>query len=133
MTKLKTLLLLVLAGFILVACGSDEEAVEAEVVDPRADVKAAVAELVVADAEVDSNTADCVANVMSENLDDDEWALLTLLVQAENDGNFDPVQEFLLENDVDREAIDIALEKANVACGTDLTNNSLNNLRLLPI
>ena len=120
MTKLKTLLLLVLAGFILVACGSDEEAVEAEVVDPRADVKAAVAELVVADAEVDSNTADCVANVMSENLDDDEWALLTLLVQAENDGNFDPVQEFLLENDVDRETIDIALEKANVACGTDL-------------
>tara|TARA_B000000565_G_C23772275_1_gene372697 strand:- start:130 stop:498 length:369 start_codon:yes stop_codon:yes gene_type:complete len=121
MTKLKTLLLLVLAGFILVACGSDEEAVEAEVVDPRADVKAAVAELVVADAEVDSNTADCVANTMSENLDDDEWALLTLLVQAENDGNFDPVEEFLLENGrLDVGAIDIALEKANVACGTDL-------------
>jgi len=121
MTKLKTLLLLVLAGFILVACGSDEEAVEAEVVDPRADVKAAVAELVVADAEVDSNTADCVANTMSENLDDDEWALLTLLVQAENDGNFDPVEEFLLENGrLDVGAIDFALEKANVACGTDL-------------
>tara|TARA_B000000532_G_scaffold216335_1_gene188507 strand:+ start:1384 stop:1752 length:369 start_codon:yes stop_codon:yes gene_type:complete len=121
MTKLKTLLLLVLAGFILVACGSDEEAVEAEVVDPRADAKAAVAELVAADDEVDSNTADCVANAMSENLDDDEWALLTLLVQAENDGNFDPVEEFLLENGrLDVGAIDFALEKANVACGTDL-------------
>ena len=39
MTKLKTLLLLVLASFILVACGSGEEAVEAEVVDLRADDK----------------------------------------------------------------------------------------------
>ena len=86
MTKLKTLLLLVLAGFILVACGSGEEeaveeAVEVEVVDPRAEDKAAMA-LLIADelgnmVDVDSISV-CVAEVLSENLDDDAWTMLKL-------------------------------------------------------
>ena len=130
MTKLKTLLLLVLAGFILVACGSDEEAVEAEVVDPRADDKAALASMVVDQGVVlNSSIADCVVNVMSENLDDDAWKLLTFFSKIESDGNFseeafEEINEFILENDIDEDAIDGAIEaagaKAEAECEVDL-------------
>ena len=129
MTKLKTLLLLVLAGFILVACGSDEEAVEAEVVDPRADDKAALASMVVDQGVVlNSNIADCVVNVMSENLDDDAWKLLTFFSKVQSDGNpeeaFEEMAEFILENDIDEDAIDEAIEaagaKAEAECEVDL-------------
>jgi len=130
MTKLKTLLLLVLAGFILVACGSDEEAVEAEVVDPRADDKAALASMVVDQGVVlNSNIADCVVNVMSENLDDDAWKLLTFFSKVESDGNFseeafEEITEFILENDIDEDAVDEAIEaagaKAEAECEVDL-------------
>ena len=130
MTKLKTLLLLVLASFILVACGSGEEAVEAEVVDPRADDKAALASMVVDQGVVlNSNIADCVVNVMSENLDDDAWKLLTFFSKVESDGNFseeafEEINEFILENDIDEDAIDEAIEaagaKAEAECEVDL-------------
>ncbi len=132
MTKLKTFLLLVLAGFILVACGSDEEAVEAEVVDPRADEKAKLTEVVVAelgDREDAADVADCVVNVMSENLDDDAWKLLTFFSKVESDGNFSEeafkeITEFMLENDIDEDAIDEAIEaasdKAEAECEVDL-------------
>lgn len=130
MTKLKTLLLLVLAGFILVACGSDEEAVEAEVVDPRADDKAALASMVVDQGVVlNSSIADCVVNVMSENLDDDAWKLLTFFSKMESDGNFseeafEEIEEFIVENDIDEDAIDEAIEaaaaKAEIKCDVDL-------------
>tara|TARA_B100000214_G_scaffold47076_1_gene29602 strand:+ start:197 stop:583 length:387 start_codon:yes stop_codon:yes gene_type:complete len=123
MTKLKTLLLLVLAGFILVACGSDEEeVVEAEVVvDQRADDKAALALVLIDEGTVmNSDIADCVANVMSENLDDDAWTLLNLFINLENEGNFDAIEAFILENDINEEAIDEAIgtaaEKAEVEC-----------------
>tara|TARA_Y100001970_G_C13751600_1_gene611233 strand:- start:49 stop:444 length:396 start_codon:yes stop_codon:yes gene_type:complete len=130
MTKLKTLLLLVLAGFILVACGSNEEAVEAEVVDPRADDKAALASMVVDQGVVlNSSIADCVVNVMSENLDDDAWKLLTFFSKMESDGNFseeafEEIEEFIVENDIDEDAIDEAIEaaaaKAEIKCDVDL-------------
>ena len=126
MTKLKTLLLLLLAGFILVACGSDEE----EVVDPRADDKAALASMFVDQGLVlNSNTADCVVSVLSENLDDDAWTLLTLFVKVESDGDlsddeFKEITEFILVNDIDEDAIDKALEaagaKAEAECEVDL-------------
>ncbi len=127
MTKLKTLLLLVLASFILVACGSDEEeaVVEAEVVDPRADDKAALAlSLVDQGVVMDSTDVDCVVNVVSENLDDDAWTLLNLFIEFENNGDLDPISEFILENDIDEDAIDeaieTAVENAEVECEVDL-------------
>ena len=133
MTKLKTLLLLVLASFILVACGSDEEeaVVEAEVVDPRADDKAALAlSLVDQGVVMDSTDVDCVVNVVSENLDDDAWTLLNLFIELENSAaeggvvDFEPISEFILENDIDEDAIDeaieTAVEKAQVECEVDL-------------
>ena len=130
MTKLKTLLLLVLAGFILVACGSGEEAVEAEVVDPRADDKAAFAAKAVEQGLVlNSSIADCVVNVLSENLDDDAWELLIFFTKMDSDGNFseeafEEMAEFILENDIDEDAIDEAIEaagaKAEAECEVDL-------------
>ena len=130
MTKLKTLLLLVLAGFILVACGSDEEAVEAEVVDPRADDKAAFAAKAVEQGLIpNSSIADCVVNVLSENLDDDAWKLLIFFTKMDSDGNFseeafEEMAEFILENDIDEDAMDEAIEaagaKAEAECEVDL-------------
>ena len=130
MTKLKTLLLLVLAGFILVACGSDEEetveeAVEVEeVVDERAEDKAAMA-LLIADelpdtmVEVDS-ISECVAEVFSENLDDDEWTVANLILNKDDDG----LEEFMLSGDINEdaigEALQFAVEAAEIVCDVDL-------------
>ena len=130
MTKLKTLLLLVLAGFILVACGSDEEetveeAVEVEeVVDERAEDKAAMA-LLIADelpdlmVEVDS-ISECVAEVFSENLDDDEWTVANLILNKDDDG----LEEFMLSGDINEdaigEALQFAVEAAEIECDVDL-------------
>ena len=121
MAKLKTIFLLVLAGFILVGCG-----------DPRADEKAKLTEAVVADLgdrEDAADVADCVVNVMSENLDDDAWKLLTFFTKMDSDGNFseeafEEMAEFILENDIDEDAMDEAIEaagaKAEAECEVDL-------------
>ena len=127
MTKLKTLLLLVLAGFILVACGSDEEeAVEVEVVDPRAEDKAAMALLIADDlgdmVDVDSISV-CVAEVLSENLDDDAWTMVKLIANEDEDG----FEEFMLDYIDDENALEAmgeallsALTAAEIECDVDL-------------
>ena len=126
MTKLKTLLL-VLAGFILVACGSDEEeAVEVEVVDPRAEDKAAMALLIADDlgdmVDVDSISV-CVAEVLSENLDDDAWTMVKLIANEDEDG----FEEFMLDYIDDENALEAmgealisALTAAEIECDVDL-------------
>ena len=80
MTKLKTLLLLFLAGFILVGCGSDEEKT-AEVVDPRANDKVVLKGFLKQEAPADfdgdlDKTIECVVNNYDEMLNDENWEIL---------------------------------------------------------
>ena len=112
MAKLKTLSLLVLAGFILVACG-----------DPRADDKAKLTEAVTAelgDVENAADVAECVVGVMSDNLDDDAWTALMFVVDEDEEG----AMKFVEENELDEEAlgaaIESAAEKSEAECETDL-------------
>ena len=80
MAKLKTLLLLVLAGFILVACGSEEKKT-AEVVDPRADDKVVLKGYLKQEAPAGfdgdlDKTLECVVNTYDDMLNDDNWEIL---------------------------------------------------------
>ncbi len=110
MTKLKTIFLLVLAGFILVGCG-----------DPRADEKAKLTEAVIAkigDVENAADVAECVVGVMSDNLDDDAWTALMFAVDLDEEG----AMKFVEENELDEEALGAAIEsagdKADAECET---------------
>jgi len=98
MTKLKTLLLLVLAGFILVACGSDEEAVEAEVVDPRADDKEKLKTYWKSSFDFTGDELDCAVDTMSNSLDDTNWE--GLIISISDPLNPNSVDEWAAENDV---------------------------------
>jgi len=112
MAKLKTLSLLVLAGFILVACG-----------DPRADDKAKLTEAVTADLGDVENAADiaeCVVGVMSDNLDDDAWTALMFVVDEDEEGATKFVEENELDEDALGAAIQSAAEKSETECETDL-------------
>mgnify|MGYP001170239122 FL=1 len=113
MAKLKTLILLVLAGFILVGCGSD----------PRADDKAVLTEKLLevqGDAENAADVAECVVGVMDENLDDDAWTAFMFVANEDEAG----AEKWLEENEVDEEALEAAIEsamaKAEADCEVDL-------------
>ena len=113
MAKLKTLILLVLAGFILVGCGSD----------PRADDKAVLTEKVLeelGDAENAADAAECFVGIMDENLDDDAWTAFMFVVNQDSEGAL----KWVAENEVDEEAIEAAIdsaaEKAEADCEVDL-------------
>ena len=113
MAKLKTLILLVLAGFILVGCGSD----------PRADDKAVLTEKVleiIGDAENATDVAECVVGVMDENLDDDAWMVLMFDLNDDEAG----FKKWAEENEVDEDALEAAIEsagdKAEADCEVDL-------------
>ena len=97
MTKLKTLLLLVLAGFILVACGSGEEAVEAEVVDPRADDKKMLVDMLILNQDLTRDQSECAVNALSGEMDDKAWEALILSVT----GTYEEQQAF--EDSVSKE------------------------------
>ena len=109
MAKLKTIFLLVLAGFILVGCG-----------DPRADEKAKLTEAVVAelgDREDAADVAECVVGVMSEELEDDNTFSAAVIFLTEGE---EAVMKFLEENEMDvdatDEAVTAAAEKAETEC-----------------
>ena len=109
MAKLKTIFLLVLAGFILVGCG-----------DPRADEKAKLTEAVVAslgDREDAADVAECVVGVMSEELEDDNTFSAAVIFLTEGE---EAVMKFLEENEMDvdatDEAVTAAAEKADTEC-----------------
>ncbi len=109
MAKLKTIFLLVLAGFILVGCG-----------DPRADEKAKLTEAVVAelgDREDAADVAECVVGVMSEELEDDNTFSAAVVFLTEGE---EAVMKFLEENEMDvdatDEAVTAAAEKADTEC-----------------
>ena len=109
MAKLKTIFLLVLAGFILVGCG-----------DPRADEKAKLTEAVVAslgDREDAADVAECQVGVLSEALEDDNTFSAAVIFLTEGE---EAVMKFLEENEMDvdatDEAVTAAAEKADTEC-----------------
>ncbi len=109
MAKLKTIFLLVLAGFILVGCG-----------DPRADEKAKLTEAVVADLgdrEDAADVAECAVGVLSESLEDDNTFSAAVIFLTEGE---EAVMKFLEENEMDvdatDEAVTAAIEKADTEC-----------------
>lgn len=67
MTKLKTLLLLVLAGFILVGCG-----------DPRAEDKKTLVNMLIVNQDLTKDQAECAVNALSGEMDDKAWEALLL-------------------------------------------------------
>ena len=109
MAKLKTVFLLVLAGFILVGCG-----------DPRADEKAKLTEAVIAelgDREDAADVAECQVGVLSEALEDDNTFSAAVIFATEGE---EAVMKFLEENEMDVDATDKAVmaaaEKAEAEC-----------------
>ena len=109
MAKLKTIFLLVLAGFILVGCG-----------DPRADDKAKLTDAVVAelgDVENAADVAECVVGVMSEAIEDDNTFPAAVIFVSEGE---EAVMKFLEENEMDVDATDKAVlaaaDKADAEC-----------------
>lgn len=113
MAKLKTLILLVLAGFILVGCGSD----------PRADDKALLTEKVLeiaGDAENATDVAECVVGVMDENLDDDAWMALMFDLNEDEAGFVKWAEENEADGDALVAAVESAAEKAAAECEVDL-------------
>ena len=113
MAKLKTIFLLVLAGFILVGCG-----------DPRADDKTKLTDAVVAelgDVENAADVAECVVGVMSEAIEDDNTFSVVAIQASEGD---DAAMKFMEENEMDEEATALAImsafEKAEGECEVDV-------------
>ena len=109
MAKLKTIFLLVLAGFILVGCG-----------DPRADDKTKLTDAVVAelgDVENAADVAECVVGVMSEAIEDDNTFSAAVIFVSEGE---EAVMKFLEENEMDVDATDKAVsaaaDKADAEC-----------------
>ena len=109
MAKLKTVFLLVLAGFILVGCG-----------DPRADEKAKLTDAVLAelgDLENAADVAECRVGVFSDALEDDNTFSAAVIFATEGE---EAVMKFLEENEMDVDATDKAVmaaaEKAEAEC-----------------
>ncbi len=74
MSKLKTLLLLVLAGFILVGCG-----------DPRAEDKKLLVDSLVVSQMVTKDQAECAVDALSDNLNDKAWEGLMIEINGTSD------------------------------------------------
>ena len=86
MTKLKTLFLLFLAGFILVGCS-----------DPRADDKKMLVDMLTLNQDLTKDQAECAVNALSGELDDKAWEALILSVT----GTYEEQQAF--EDSVSKE------------------------------
>ena len=87
MAKLKILLLLVLAGFILVGCS-----------DPRADEKAKLKTYWKSSFDFTEDELDCAVDTMSNSLDDTNWE--GLIISISDPLNPNSVDEWAAENDV---------------------------------
>tara|TARA_B100000003_G_scaffold188536_1_gene184982 strand:- start:944 stop:1288 length:345 start_codon:yes stop_codon:yes gene_type:complete len=74
MTKLKTLFLLLLAGFILVGCG-----------DPRAEDKKLLVDSIVLAQMATKDEAECAVDALSDNLSDKAWEGMMLEVNGTAD------------------------------------------------
>ena len=79
MAKLKTLLLLVLTGFILVGCS-----------DPRAEDKKLLVDTLVLSQMVTKDEAECAVDALSDNLSDKAWEGIMI----EFDGTYDERKAF---------------------------------------
>ena len=79
MTKLKTIFLLVLAGFILVGCG-----------DPRAEDKKLLVDSLVLSQMATKDEAECAVNALSDNLSDKAWEGIMI----EMNGTYDERKAF---------------------------------------
>jgi len=94
MAKLKTLLLLVLATFILVACGDGRG-------DDKAKLKVSLLEEL-GDIENADKIADCQVDAFSDAMDDDAWAAMMTM----SDGGDESVMaKYIEDNELDGEAI----------------------------
>ena len=87
MTKLKTLLLLVLAGFILVGCS-----------DPRADDKEKLKSYWSSNYDLNEDELDCAVDTISDSLSDTNWE--GLIISISDPLNPNSVDEWAAENDV---------------------------------
>tara|TARA_B100000073_G_scaffold251347_1_gene211524 strand:+ start:180 stop:521 length:342 start_codon:yes stop_codon:yes gene_type:complete len=71
MTKLKTLFLLFLAGFILVGCS-----------DPRADDKKMLVSMLIVNQDLSKDQAECAVNALSDEMEDIAWESLMLSING---------------------------------------------------
>ncbi len=79
MAKLKTLLLLVLAGFILFGCS-----------DPRSDDKKMLVDMLTLNQDLTKDQAECAVNALSDEMDDKAWEALVLSIT----GTYEEKQAF---------------------------------------
>ncbi len=90
MSKLKTIFLLFLAGFILVGCS-----------DPRAEDKKILVDELMDLEDLTNDQAECAINAFSDNMSDNAWKGLVLEVSG-SDEEFDAWDESITEEDAEK-------------------------------
>ena len=90
MSKLKTIFLLFLAGFIVVGCS-----------DPRAEDKKILVDELMDLEDLTKDQAECAINSFSDNLSDNSWKGLVLEVTG-SDEEYDAWDESLTEEDAEK-------------------------------
>jgi len=112
MSKLKTIFLLFLAGFILVGCS-----------DPRAEDKKILVDELMDLEDLTNDQAECAINAFSDNMSDNSWKGLVVEVSG-SDEEYDAWEESLTEEDEEKLAkefnsgVAVALECDGIPPGT---------------
>jgi len=112
MSKLKTIFLLFLAGFILVGCS-----------DPRAEDKKILVDELMDLEDLTNDQAECAVNALSDNMSDNSWKGMVIEVSG-SDEEYDAWAESLTEEDEEKllkefnSGVAVALECDGIPSGT---------------